>query len=184
MESGLVERARRGDHDAFARIADEISDRLYAVARRILVDASLAEDALQQALLAIWQGLPELHEASRFEAWAYRVLVRCCYREANRARRWAAEVKSVATVDAARSIELAETGFGDRDLVERGFRRLTPEHRAVLVLEYYVGLDTAEIARALAIPAGTVASRRHYALRTLRSALDADARADLQEAHG
>ena len=64
----------------------------------------------------------------------------------------------------------------DRDQLERGFRRLKPEQRAVVVLHFYVGLPVPEIAETLGIPAGTVKSRLHYATETLRAALDADAR--------
>ena len=63
-----------------------------------------------------------------------------------------------------------------RDLLERGFRRLAPEQRAILVLRHYVGLEPSEIAETLGIPAGTVRSRLHYAHREMRAALEADSR--------
>jgi RNA polymerase sigma-70 factor (ECF subfamily) len=66
---------------------------------------------------------------------------------------------------------------GDRDQLERGFRRLPPEQRALLVLRHYAGLEPTEIADALGIPAGTARSRLHHAHRALRAALEADARA-------
>lgn len=175
MELALVERARRGDHDAFTQLAYDVSDQLYAVARRILGDATRAEDALQQALIAIWQDLPGLRESDRFEAWAYRVLVRCCYREASQHRRWTASVKPVLVP---RLTADEEPDVHARDELERAFRHLAPEQRAVLVLGFYLGLDTAAIAGIMGIPAGTVASRRHYALRTMRAALEADARSE------
>ena len=64
----------------------------------------------------------------------------------------------------------------DRDQLERGFRRLSAEQRAVLVLQHYEGLSLAEIADVLGIPVGTAGSRIHYATRALRAALEADAR--------
>ena len=66
-------------------------DRLHAVAHRILRDIDLAEDATQQALLTIWRDLPQLRDPARFDAWSYRLLVRACYAEARRTRRWASE---------------------------------------------------------------------------------------------
>jgi RNA polymerase sigma-70 factor (ECF subfamily) len=66
--------------------------------------------------------------------------------------------------------------IADRDELERGFRRLTPEQRAVLVLHHYVGYQLTEIAQTLGIPVGTARSRLHYATRQLRAALEADAR--------
>ena len=64
----------------------------------------------------------------------------------------------------------------DRDELERGFRRLTPEQRAILVLRHYLGLEPAEIAETLGIPVGTARSRLHYAHRAMRAALEADER--------
>ena len=69
--------------------------------------------------------------------------------------------------------------MADRDEIERGFRRLDPDQRAVIVLHYYVGLPVPEVADALGIPVGTAKSRLHRATRALRSALDADARGAL-----
>src|SRR5258708_5364960 len=68
-------------------------------------------------------------------------------------------------------------GVADRDQVERGFRQLKPDQRAILVLQHYVGLSLAEIADVLGIPVGTAGSRLHYAARAFRAALDADDRA-------
>ena len=65
MDTDLVVRAQRGDKDAYTLVAAEIADRFLAVARRILRDRDLAEDAAQQALLAIWQDLPRLREGAR-----------------------------------------------------------------------------------------------------------------------
>ena len=63
----------------------------------------------------------------------------------------------------------------DRDEVDRAFRRLSPEHRAVLVLHYYAGLPVTRIAEVLGIADGTAASRLHHATRQLRAAVEADA---------
>src|SRR5690242_21899477 len=93
MDIGLVVRAQRGDRTAFGLIATEIADRFLAVARRILRDLDLAEDATQQALLAIWQDLPRLRDPARFDAWSYRLLVRACYEEHRRLRRWAPNLR-------------------------------------------------------------------------------------------
>ena len=168
----LVERAKRGDENAFAELVYLIGDRLYAVARRILQEPSRADDALQQALVAIWRDLPTLRDLDRFEAWSYRVLVRCCYEEVSQARRWAAQIHVLRVEPVADET----AGVLDRDRIEHGFRRLTPEQRAAVVLHFYLGLTTAETAETLGIAAGTVSSRLHYALRVLRAAIEADER--------
>ena len=82
----VVERAMRGDHDAFAMLVQMTSDRMYAIATRILRDGDLAEDALQGTLITAWRELPRLRDPDRFEAWARRLLVHSCYAEARRRR--------------------------------------------------------------------------------------------------
>ena len=68
MDADLIGRAQRGDEEAFASLAVAAGDRLHAVAHRILRDIDLAEDATQQALLAIWRDLPTLRDPARFDA--------------------------------------------------------------------------------------------------------------------
>jgi len=70
----------------------------------------------------------------------------------------------------------------DRDQLERGFRRLSIDHRAVVVLHHYLDLSLPDVADALGVPEGTVRSRLHHAMRGLRAALDADARPAKREA--
>jgi RNA polymerase sigma-70 factor (ECF subfamily) len=72
----------------------------------------------------------------------------------------------------------------DRDQLERGFRRLSIDHRAVVVLHHYLDLSLDEVAETLGVPAGTVRSRLHHAMRALRAAFDADARPVVREVAG
>ncbi len=169
----VVERAMRGDHDAFGMLVHVTSDRMYAIATRILRDADLAEDALQSSLITAWRELPRLRDPDRFEAWVRRLLVNACYAEARRRRRWTENVR-VLPVDGPADLDNIVT-VADRDALDRAFRRLTVEQRAVVVLHHHVGLSLVEIAETLGIPAGTARSRLHYAIRLLRSTLEADA---------
>ena len=172
MDVELVKRAQQGDEVAFASLAVAIGDRLHSVAIGILRDVDLAEDATQQALLSIWRDLPQLRDPARFPAWSYRLLVRACYAEARRERRWSPKLR-VLERDAVATADLEDVVR--RDQIERGFRRLSVEHRAVVVLHHYLDLTLQEVADTLAIPIGTVRSRLFYAMRGLRAALDADA---------
>jgi RNA polymerase sigma-70 factor (ECF subfamily) len=70
----------------------------------------------------------------------------------------------------------------DRDELERGFRRLSIDHRMVVVLYHYLDLPLDRVAELLGVPVGTVHSRLHHAMRGLRAALDADARPPTREA--
>jgi RNA polymerase sigma-70 factor (ECF subfamily) len=170
MADQLVERARRGDRDAFASLAAAHVDGCYRLAYRILRDPHRAQDATQQALLGAWRDLPTLRDSERFEAWLRRLVVNACYSEARTERRWAARVRVISTTtsiepDVARSVAA-------RDELEDAFRRLTPDQRAVVVLHHHLGYPLTEIAATLGIPAGTARSRLHPAVRQLRAALD------------
>jgi RNA polymerase sigma-70 factor (ECF subfamily) len=169
VDRDLVERARQGDREAFAVLVHQVSDSLYAVAHRILRDTGLAEDALQNALVLAWRRLPHLRDADRFEAWVHRILVHACYDEVQRSRQWSANVR-VLPVDGPTAPDETST-VAVRDELERAFRRLPVDQRAVFVLHHYLGLPLVEIAEMLEIPAGTARSRLHYATRGLRAAL-------------
>jgi RNA polymerase sigma-70 factor (ECF subfamily) len=180
MDTELVIRAQHGDEQAFASLAVSCGDRLHAVAHRILRDIDLAEDATQQALLAIWRDLPQLRDPARFDAWSYRLLVRACYVEGRRTRQWAPNLRVLPADEPA--LPDATSSVHDRDQLERGFRRLSIDHRAVVVLHHYLDLPLEAGAEVLGVPPGTVRSRLHHAMRGLRAALDADARPARQEA--
>ena len=180
MDADLIGRAQHGDEEAFASLAVGAGDRLHAVAHRILRDTDLAEDATQQALLAIWRDLPQLRDPARFDAWSYRLLVRACYAEGRKTHRWGPNLRLLPVDE-----PIATDGLdlvAHRDQLERGFRRLSIDHRAVVVLHHYLDMPLDQVAETLGVPAGTVRSRLHHAMRALRAALDADARPTAREA--
>src|SRR4029077_19412949 len=147
MVRDLVVQAQNGDRDAFAALVHMTSDRMYALAARILRDNDLAEAALQGALITVGRQLPTLRDPDRFEAWVRKLLVHACYAEARRRRSWAANVRVLpldgpATPDASISIV-------DRDALDRAFRRLTVDQRAVFVLHHHLGLPLVEVAETL-----------------------------------
>lgn len=169
----LVNRARQGDEEAFGALVREVGDRCIFIAHRILRDNDLAEDAVQMALVQVWR-VPALRDLDRFEAWLHRILVNACYAEAQRSRRFAANVVLLETDAPAAGDELLTVN--DRDQLDRGFRRLPPEQRAILVFHHALGLTVPEVADHLGIPLGTAKSRLSYATAAIRAALDADAR--------
>ena len=175
MTDELVHAACRGDREAYADLVRARGDRLFGIAQRIVRDIDRAEDAVQEALVIAWRDLPALRDPARFDAWLTTLLVRCCIAEAVRRRRNVANLVAL-------PVELPSSrddylGIADRDQLERGFRRLPPEQRALLVLRHYAGLEPTEIADTLGVPAGTVRSRLHHAHHAMRAALEADARA-------
>ncbi len=173
MRRDLVEAAARGDHEAFEVLATSAGDRLYAVARLILRSSDLAEDAVQEALVRAWQQLPSLRDPDRFDAWLYRLVVNACADQGRQLRRRSEQVRAL-PLNA--SVSDDTNSVADREQLERGFGRLKPEQRAVVVLHYYSGFSAAEIAQMLGIPEGTARSRLHYATAAMRAALQADAR--------
>lgn len=157
---------------AFSELVDLDGDRCYAIAYRILRDAERAQDAVQQAFLLAWRELPRLRDVTRFEIWLHRLVVNACYEEFRRYRRWSANVRAL-PVDGPGGPDQT-VSVDERDALERAFRRLSPEHRAVVVLHHHAGIPLASIAEIAGVPLGTVKSRLHYATRILRDALAAD----------
>jgi RNA polymerase sigma factor (sigma-70 family) len=182
MERDLVERAQRGDHDAFAALAAAACSRLDSAAWLILRDSEQAKDAVQNTLVRAWRDLPTLRDPGRFDAWLHRLLVRACIDEARRLRRHRLTVE-LTTIDAP-ARDHVESSVIDRDQLERAFVRLDLDMRAVIVLHHYLDLPLPAVATALGIPLGTAKSRLHRALGLLRAALDADARQSPASAEG
>jgi len=174
VDRDLVAAAQHGDRAAYVDLIRPRADRLYTVAHRILRDVDRAEDALQDALVIAWRDLRGLRDPDRFDAWLHRLLVHVCIAEATRERRRVTNLR-VLPVDGPTAPD-EFLGIADRDQLERGFRRLPPDQRAILVLHHYAGYAPSEIAETLGIPAGTARSRLHHAHRAMRAALEADAR--------
>jgi RNA polymerase sigma-70 factor (ECF subfamily) len=174
VQRDLVERAQRGDRDAFGRLAEQSVARMFDVAQLMLRDSDLAKDAVQEALILAWRDLRALRDPDRFTAWLHRILVRCVYRAASLERRQAA----VRALDVGGDRPVADSGraLEDRDEVDRGFRRLKPELRAALVVHHYLGLTHEEAAEVLGVPVGTVKSRLNRATSAMRAELQAEAR--------
>jgi RNA polymerase sigma-70 factor (ECF subfamily) len=171
----LVARAQAGDSEAFSRLTERRTDRLYAAARLILRDDDLARDVVQDTLLRAWQSCRGLRDPDRLDAWLHRILVRHAYRAAGRRKsREVVEIQVAFTAET--TTPDTQTSVATRDQLDRGFRRLSTQQRTVIVLYHYLGLSMAESAEVLGIPLGTVQSRLNRATAALRSALDADAR--------
>ena len=174
MDQELVVRAQTGDQQAFRSLTVANHSRLYRVAFSILRDRHLAEDATQQAFLDIWRNLRRLDDPARFNGWSYRLLVHACYAEAKRKPSWVPETEIQPSQE-----PVARDEYGaliDRDFLERGFRKLSVEHRTVIVLRCLLDLPMEQVADALGVATGTVGSRLSRALEALRAALEAESR--------
>ena len=162
----LVERARGGDRDAFGVLARAAAARLDAAARLILRDRELARDAVQEALIRAWRDLPGLRDPERFDAWLHRLIVNAAIDEARRRRRRVVEV-ALTPID----VRSSQDDIGrlvDRDELDRELSKLTPEHRALVVLHYYLGMPLPDAAASLGISLGAAKSRLHRAVGSMR----------------
>lgn len=182
MQRELVDRARTGDHDAFAVLARATIGRLDAAARLILRDPDRAQDAVQETLVRCWRDLPTLRDPDRFDAWLNRLFLNACRDQLRHTRRRSVEVTLPETLPTA--MPDTQSALADRDQIERGISRLDPEHRVVIVLHYFLDLPLPDAAAAMGVPLGTAKSRLHRATQALRAALDAEARPDVVVTEG
>ena len=171
-QHGLVDRARRGDRQAFAELVRAAGARLDATARLILRDPELAQDAVQDTLIRAWTSLPGLRDPATFDHWLHSLVAHACLDLVRKRRRRVVEVE-LTPLHFTESFD--DTGhLADRDLLDRALARLEPEHRAVVVLHYYLDLPLPQVARILGIPGGTAKSRLHRSLGILRSAMSVE----------
>ncbi len=174
MDHDLVRRTQKGDQQAFETLALRSHARLQSIAVGILRDPHIAEDAVQQALVAIWRDIRGLRDPAKFEGWSYRLLVRICYAEVKRQPRWTSDT-SVAEAHEPIAAD-AYDAIDHRDQLERAFSRLSVDHRAVVVLHRLQGMPLEQIADVLGVPIGTVKSRLSRAMEGLKAALEAESR--------
>lgn len=174
LDIDLVERAKRRDKEAFTALVLRLGNRLYAVAYRILRDTARAEDAVQQVFLMAWRELHKLRDPAKAEAWLFTLLVNTCRAEIRHVGRWQPGLRLITNHEP--PIEDAQRAIAQRDELERAFRTLSTDQRAVLVLHHYAGFSGDEIGQILGLPPGTVRSRLHYARQQMRAAIEADSR--------
>jgi len=171
MQQELVERARSGDHEAFAQLAKASFPRMYRTANLILRDSESAKDAVQDAYMQAWRHVRALRDPSSWDAWLHRTTVRACYKVARKEkRRTLVELREQPDSEGT-GIPDASAGIAERDRLGRELDRLDIDQRTVIVLHYYLDLPVREVAEILDIPYGTAASRLHRGLEAMRSSI-------------
>ena len=182
-DDALVRRARTGDAAAFGILVDTRIDRCYRLAWSILSNDADAADATQDALLAAWRQLPRLRDAAAFDGWLNRIVANTALMaRRHRLRLREVSVSPIHPDDMPHEPEpppdlRARTAFDDvvdNDAIGRGFDRMRPKDRMILVLHHVEERPVAEIARSLGIPVGTVKSRLHAARAALEKAMEAE----------
>ena len=175
MQRELVERAQAGDHEAFTVLVRASFGRAYGVAKLVLRDDDLAQDAVQEALVQAWRHMRALRDPDAWEAWLHRLVVRACYRLAHRTRRRSLVEIHVDADPAPEGANDFALSVAERDRIGRMLGRLPIDQRAVMVMHFYLDLPLTEAAEVLDIPIGTAKSRLHRGLETLRAAMSSDA---------
>ncbi len=168
-----VERGRVGAAAEFSRLADRHLDSAYRLAGVILGDPTEAEDAAHDAAVLAWRHFGTLRDPDRFEPWFCRIVVNVCRDRLRRRRRH--PVADLPGYDDESGSPRAPDEVGRllaRDAIDRAFPRLDPDQQLVVALRFYRDLTVDEMARRLGIPAGTVKSRLHHALRRLRAEME------------
>lgn len=174
MPDHLVSQAQRGDHDAFSELIAERLPRMYGIAGLVTGSRDRAEDAVQETLMHAWRDLPRLREVGKFDAWLHRLLINACHDEGRRRKRQRGETpltgqQVTGDRDPAQAI-------ANRDELDRAFRWLSHEDRAVVVLRHYLGLSTNEAAAVMGMREGTLKSRLHRAMKSMAAAIAAESR--------
>ena len=170
MEDAIIQRAQLGDQAAFRQLVEAYADVAWRTARVLLADREAAQDALQEAWLDAWRGLPRFQRGRLFRPWLLTLVANRC--------RMAARHKRVSTVtlddteleglvDAEDVLGQIVRGESDAEL-RAALATLPPEQQRVLELRYFADLELSEIALVSNIPVGTVKSRLHRALEHLR----------------
>jgi RNA polymerase sigma-70 factor (ECF subfamily) len=175
-EAGLIAACATGDEQALAVLYDRLARVAYGLALRIVRDPALAEDAVQEAFLAVWRGAGSYTRArGTATTWVLALvhhkavdLVR--REEARPADPTAGLPDRVASGDVAGDVLAAH----DRGVIAHALATLSAQHRTVLELAYLDGLSQSEVAERLGEPLGTIKSRTHAALARLRALLGPD----------
>jgi RNA polymerase sigma-70 factor (ECF subfamily) len=155
--------------DAYAALAER-------TALALLGDRGLAEDALQEAWLDVWRAMPRFQVGRPFRPWLLCIVARRARKQTRRRLpTWLPLTGAILAGHTTDSPFAPWSGSGLDGTRDAALRTLRPEQQQVLGLRYFADLDLAEIARLTGVPVGTVKSRLHRALQSLRTRLSDEA---------
>jgi RNA polymerase sigma-70 factor (ECF subfamily) len=150
----LVRRAQKGDRWAFEQLVDRHQHRMFTLAARLLGSPNDAADAVQEAFIRAWVGLPSFRRGARFSTWLYRICVNAAHDQRAKARR----------SESSEEIDVADPqdAFARRELssdLQQALNQLDEDYRTAVVLYDVLGCSYAEIAELTDMAEGTVKSR-------------------------
>ena len=177
-EQSLIQRAQKGDHEAFAVLVSEHQRYVYNLALRLLKNEEEALDLAQETLVRAWTALPNFRGQSQFRTWLYRIVTNLCYNRLPNLRRSLNELGDDVIAD----IPETETAFGNlahglesrelRTYLHQAIDRLDENYRLLVTLRYQNEISYEEIATLLNLPLGTVKTGLFRAKEQLRRALE------------
>ncbi|WP_425953465.1 RNA polymerase sigma factor [Xylanimonas sp. McL0601] len=170
VEAALVDQARAGDEAAFEALVRRYQDRLYGIALRMTGHPHDAQDAVQDALVDAWRGLPRFRQDAQFSTWLVRVVINRCH-DLTRARAKVAAPPDETLADTGASLEMTVEDRRRQDAVIAAIADLPFDQRSALVLHTFDGRSQAEVARLLGTTEGAVKVRIHRARRALLDTL-------------
>lgn len=163
-DAKLVERVGRGDGDAFRELYTRYADRVFRYALTLLRNRHLAEDVVQETMIAVWNGASRFEGRSQVSTWVFGI----ARHQAHRVFRSEAKGERIPPEDE----DTDPAAVVEREVrVQRALAELPPDQREVVFLAFYVGLPYAEIARVQGVPEGTVKSRMFHAKKRLAEVL-------------
>ena len=176
----VLERARVGDHEAFATVVRLYDGRLRGIAYRVLGDRDRMDDALQEAYVRAFRALPRFRGDARVGTWLFRITYNACLDELARSRKSAHVPLDELVEQASDPAELDEALTYRSELAD-AFATLSADERAAVLLVDVEGYDYAGASEILGVPVGTVASRLNRARKALRCSLAADGEGFVEE---
>jgi RNA polymerase sigma-70 factor (ECF subfamily) len=175
-DEALLERVARGDEDALGRLYDRFGRVAYGLALRVLRDDRLAEDAVQEAFLAIWRNAASFRpERAKAQTWVLTFVHRRAVDLVRREERRRADPLEPEAEPAGGSADEAAELRARRETVQRALAQLPEEQRRPIELAYYGGFSQSELAERLGEPLGTIKSRMFTGLKRLRELLGDEA---------
>lgn len=167
-EPDALERARAGDHDAFATLIDEHEAMVFGIALHFFGDRGVAEEIAQEVFLQLFRSLGDIASSAHLIFWLRKVTSRRCIDEVRKKRPRGVSLEAVP--------EIGSPAASSDPLLDRQLRRLVGElpdaQRLVVTLRYQEDLDLDEISRIAGMPVNTVKSHLHRAVGALRKKLE------------
>src|SRR5829696_3589603 len=175
-DEAVVALAARSDETALAELYDRFGRVSYGLAYRVLRDAALAEDAVQEAFLDVWRGANRfVPERSRAASWILTFVHRRAVDVVRREQRRRSEPIEAAEIPTGDAADDAAWLRFERERVQAALKQLPDMQREAIELAYYGGFTQSELAERLGEPLGTIKSRMFNGLARLRELLEGEA---------